>query len=518
VQKLKIFISSVQKEFAREREILNQHFQSDPLLSTFFEPVLFEKLSASAQAPNKVYLKEIEQSQVYLILVGQQYGYEDEAGLSPTEHEYTYARSLNLDSLAFIKGDSSVKRHEKEMALLVRIQNQLSYKRFETTEELISEVNKAFITILKHKGLINLNAFDERINDRATFEDIDLDKIETFMGIARAKRGFPLREGTPVKKVLSHMNMLYDGQLTNSALLAFSGNPQRFFPTAIVKCAHFHGLHLQKPIPDHKVIKGDVFEQVDQAVDFVLSKISVSVGRRDLSNQAPIEYEIPRAVVAETIVNAVAHRDYNSNGSVQVMLFADRLEISNPGRLDPELSIEKLKTDHASYPVNPLLAEPLYQAGYIERYGTGTGEIFNLTKLAGLREPVFILDEGFKVLIWRPVAVTGQATDLVTDHVTDHATDQATDQVTDQATDQVTDQVEELVKRLLLVLNDEKNRQEILKILDLRHVPNFRDNYLNPAIEQGFIEMTIPDKPNSPNQKYRLTAKGLELKNKLQQS
>ena len=131
------------------------------------------------------------------------------------------------------------------------------------------------------------------------------------------------------------MNMLYGEKLTNSALLAFSNNPQRFFPTAIVKCAHFHGLHVQKPIPDQKVINGDVFEQVDQAIDFVLSKITMSVGMRNESNQAPLKYEIPQAVRAEAIVNAVAHRDYNSNGSVQVMLFADRLEISNPGRLTP---------------------------------------------------------------------------------------------------------------------------------------------------------------------------------------
>lgn len=98
------------------------------------------------------------------------------------------------------------------------------------------------------------------------------------------------------------------------------------------------------------------------------------------SNQAPIHYEIPRAAVAEAIVNAVAHRDYSSRGSVQVMLFTDRLEIVNPGHLAPELSIPMLKIEHGSYPTNPKLAECLYQAGYIERFGTGLGEIFRLSK------------------------------------------------------------------------------------------------------------------------------------------
>jgi len=61
-----------------------------------------------------------------------------------------------------------------------------------------------------------------------------------------------------------------------------------------------------------------------------LSRINLEIGTRDTGVDVPIEYEIPRAVVAEAIVNAVAHRDYTSNGSVQVMLFRDRLEIWNP--------------------------------------------------------------------------------------------------------------------------------------------------------------------------------------------
>ena len=159
---------------------------------------------------------------------------------------------------------------------------------------------------------------------------------------------------------------------------------------------------MAKPIPDHKVFNGDVFEQVDQAVDFVLSKINVSVGTRDKTVQAPVAYELPRAAITEAIVNAVAHRDYTSNGSVQVMLFADRLEVANPGRLPPELTLEKLKTEHSSYPANPRLAECMYQAGYIERFGTGTLEIIRLLEEAKLHEPDFNIDEGFKVILWRP--------------------------------------------------------------------------------------------------------------------
>ncbi|GEP51950.1 hypothetical protein FNO01nite_26220 [Flavobacterium noncentrifugens] len=492
MKRQKVFISSVQKEFAEIREALWMHFLSDPLLSSFYEPVIFEKLPADAHPPDRVYLSEVAQSSVYLILLGTDYGYEDANGVSPTEHEYDHAAALYKTTLAFIKGGMSDQRHPKETRLIEKMQEHVSYKRFHTTAELLFEVNKALVALLKHLGLIQVTDFDASFNATAAPEDISGDKVAEFMALARNKRGFPLREGSAPSRVLAHLNMQSGERLTNSALLAFASDPQRFFPSAIVKCAHFHGYHVEKPIPDHKVLKGDVFMQVDQAVDFVLSKISVAVGMRNSGNQAPVSYEMPRAVIAEAIVNAVAHRDYNSNGSVQLMLFADRLEISNPGGLTPELTIDKLKTDHASYPVNPVLAEVMYQAGYIERFGTGTGEIIRLTEQAGLREPDFDLEEGFKVTLWRPATAAGQATG--------------------QATGQVTGQADEEVKRVLLVMDGELRTSEIMGALDLKHREYFRDAYLLPAIAGGFIEMTVPDKPNSPNQKYRLTADGILLK------
>lgn len=89
-----------------------------------------------------------------------------------------------------------------------------------------------------------------------------------------------------------------------------------------------------------------------------------------------------------------------------------------------------------------------------------------------------------------------------------NTTEQAIDQAIDQATDQATDQV----KALLSVMINEHNRSELMDFLNLSHNHTFRQNYLHPAIEKGLIELTIPDKPNSSKQKYRLTVKGKQLK------
>lgn len=75
---------------------------------------------------------------------------------------------------------------------------------------------------------------------------------------------------------------------------------------------------------------------------------------------------------------------------------------------------------------------------------------------------------------------------------------------TGQDSDQVTDQDKTPTERLLSVLgNDTLSAAELMERLGLSHRPTFRKNYLNPALEQNLIERTIPDKPNSKNQKYR---------------
>ena len=157
---------------------------------------------------------------------------------------------------------------------------------------------------------------------------------------------------------------------------------------------HFHGTEVRKPIPSYQIYKGTIFDLVNQAVDFVMSKIARSVGTHAQGPEAPVDYELPRDAVVEAIVNAVAHRDYASSASVQVMLFADRLEVWNPGELPPTLTIDKLRLPHASIPRNPLLADPLFLVRYIEKAGTGTLDMIARCREAGLPEPEFRQDGG----------------------------------------------------------------------------------------------------------------------------
>lgn len=87
----------------------------------------------------------------------------------------------------------------------------------------------------------------------------------------------------------------------------------------------------------------------------------------------------------------------------------------------------------------------------------------------------------------------------------------ATEQVTEQATEQVTEQV----KKLILVMENAQSREELMQLLNLSHREYFRAEFLQKSIELELVELTIPDKPKSSKQKYRLTEKGKKLKEKL---
>jgi predicted HTH transcriptional regulator len=419
-----LFLSSVQKEFAAERLALRDFLQGDPLLRRFFEPVLFEDLPASDRRADELYLDQVDRCSLYVGLLGSEYGSVDAGGLSPTEREFQRAGERGKPRLIFLKAADDTSRDPRMLALIRQAEASLVRRRFATTAELIAGLYAALVQWLDDHQLIRSGPFDASPCPNASLADLDDNRIAWFIERARQVRGFPLPPNASASELLTHLNLLAHGQPVHAAVLLFGRQPQRFLLSSELKAAHFHGTAIAKPIPSYQVFKGTVFELVDQAVDFVLARLSFSVGTRAASTQAPAAYEIPPEVIREAIVNAVAHRDYTSNGSVQVMVFADRVEIWNPGSLPPSLSLAQLRQPHGSIPANPLLAEPLYLAQYIERLGTGTADMIRRCREAGLPEPVFSLDDGFRIALGRPLPV--------------HATQETTEETTQETTVETT--------------------------------------------------------------------------------
>ena len=260
---IRIFISSVQREFTREREQLRDYLCGDPLMRRFFEVFLFEDVPASERRPDDVYLGEVERCDIYVGLFGREYGFEDALGVSPTEREYDNATELEKHRLIFVSSAGEGGRHPKMRALIDRAQAGLVRRRFATPAELVAGLYAALVRYLEAKELLRFGPFDAAQCSGATLDDLDAEGMYRFVRIARRSRQFPLPAETPPPDLLRHLNLLSRGRLTNAAVLLFGIAPQRFLISSDVKCAHFHGTRVAKPIPSYQVYKGTIFDLVD---------------------------------------------------------------------------------------------------------------------------------------------------------------------------------------------------------------------------------------------------------------
>lgn len=168
--------------------------------------------------------------------------------------------------------------------------------------------------------------------------------------------------------------------------------------SAKVQCALFKG-NTRDVFIDRKEFAGPIYEQVDEAYNFVLRHINMGAEiegeyRKDM-------YELPVSAIRETIANAILHRSYLDKSCVQVCIYDDRMEVSSPGMLYGGLDIETAKTGKSTCR-NEAIAEAFHYMHIVEAWGTGLPRIINRCKEYGLPAPVFDeFGDGFKVILFR---------------------------------------------------------------------------------------------------------------------
>ena len=271
------------------------------------------------------------------------------------------------------------------------------YKRIGKSTLRMSKDEYERLILEKHKDKLY---FDSQICKEATIKDIDKEKIKWFLKKVKAERNLNIDYSTSSVEALKRLNLLIDNKPTNAAILMFGKNPQRFFIQSEIRCARFKGIKAVKPFIDMKVINGSIYEQIDQAEKFILFNIKKAAWIEPGKIERQEKWEYPPDAIREAIINAIAHRDYNSSANVHISIFDDRVEIWNPGKLPPPLTPKDLKEEHKSIPVNPSLANLLFLIKYIERWGTGTNDIIKWCREEGLPEPIFKeVTGGFAVIL-----------------------------------------------------------------------------------------------------------------------
>ena len=399
----RLFISSVQGEFAQERRLLCEYVRNDALLCKFFEPFIFEELPAINLSAPQAYLTEAAASDIYLGIYGHDYGYEDAEGISPTEREYDTAKEHGRYRMVFIK--RCEERHPKESTFIKKVEQDVVRKSFSNFDELRTAVYASLVRYMEEQSIVNFLPWDATFNRFATMDDIDPAKVSDFVDLAQKKRKLNINyKEENIPQILQKLDLASaDGRLTNSALLLFAKRPQHFFPSCGIKCMMFPSPVKCKPILSLQVYEGGLLEMIDDAIAYVMQHVDAYVGTHTTAS-VDVQYEVPIEAVTEAIVNAATHRDYQSNGSIQVEIYPDRIEIWNPGMLPMGLTIEQLKGVHKSIPNNPILAKPVYLAGYIERVGSGTTDMIEKCEAEGLKAPEFKQDGDFQTVIWRKKA------------------------------------------------------------------------------------------------------------------
>ncbi|MEA2004040.1 MAG: helix-turn-helix domain-containing protein [archaeon] len=250
--------------------------------------------------------------------------------------------------------------------------------------------------------------WDERVYEGADPEDIDGDKVRQFLRKAKYARRLEIDPDISVKEALERLSLIKEEKLTNAAILLFGKNPQRYFLQTEVRCARFKGTEAIKPFIDMKVFGGDIIEQANKALNFVLEHTLLSAWLVPGKVEREERNEYPSDAIREAIVNAICHRDYESTGNVQVRIFDDRIEVWNPGSLPEGWTVEKLKEKHESIPKNPLIADQFFLIKFIEKWGTGTIEMVRRCVEWGLPEPEFEFTGTSLIVTFRKTELTDE--------------------------------------------------------------------------------------------------------------
>ena len=223
----------------------------------------------------------------------------------------------------------------------------------------------------------------------ASIEDIDFDKVRSFINRVREARSSSIPENETI--VLRNLGLV-DGRARLAAIILFGKNPQALAPWAVVKIGRFLAEDA-RPVFE-KEIAGDLVEQIEKSYAEVLSLI-----RKEIKVKGPRReeiYEYPVKAVRELIVNAVTHRDYSIKSPIYIKIFEEKISIENPGGLPQGITVDELKKPHSSILRNPKIANVLYNLGYIEKWGIGTLEVIKKCLLNGNGEPIFYSKGVFK--------------------------------------------------------------------------------------------------------------------------
>lgn len=321
---------------------------------------------------------------------------------------------------------------------------------------------------------------------------------------------------------------------TYAAILLFGKNPEYYLPGAYVQYVRFDGDDNAADIVNEHKFAGCLIEMLPKLDTFIETAIVEKRPKPITALREKTIYNYPIWAIRELLMNAVMHRDYQSNTPIKFYQYADRIEIDNAGGLYGNAKPENFPNVNDYR--NPIVAEAMKSLGYVNRYNRGVARVQKELRDNGNQEAKFSVDNitvfGVKVNDATFVADNQLRIDF-----TNQATNQATNQVDlelEQAiisykqaelaeyeakyskvavrfdnSDFDSLKTEKTYEILNALLQGPQSKKELLvNTLGLTSQIYNYQRYIEPLIVRKLIIQTIKDRPRSPKQKYAITYLG----------
>jgi predicted HTH transcriptional regulator len=317
----------------------------------------------------------------------------------------------------------------------------------------------------------------------------DIDERAFARYVERRFKQSPQQDDLPLPALFENLQLASEGVPNLAGLLLFGKNPERHLHVCMIAAVCFPGTKLSDSrYLDSENIQGSLEEQFQSGMGFIKRNLHHVQGDQGFNSLGLLE--VPEEAFIELLVNALVHRDFFTNATIRLFIFADRVEIISPGSLPDSLTQEQIRTGRSNRR-NKVLAE---HAAHILPYrGLCTG----IPRALGAWPRIDLIDEHdgnqFKAVLWRPRS---------------EQVEQKLVAKNEPVTEQITPEVTPEVMKMLMALKGEMMRSEIMAALGLKDEKHFREHYQQACISLGVIEMTQPDKPRSSKQRYRLTELG----------
>lgn len=360
---------------------------------------------------------------------------------------------------------------------------------------------------------------------RVRLGDLDAQALADFRQRAAASQRLPGSTAAGDAALVEQLQLFH---LKRAAVLLFHAEPEKLVSGAYIRIGHFRR---DNGLVEQHAVGGNLFAQLDNTLALLEEHLQRAPGGAGEPRTAA-DYPLPLAALREALVNAIVHKDYASGIPIQIRLHDERISLWNPARLPEGWSVGSLRSRHLSRPGNPDIANAFYRAGLIEAWGLGIDKLIDACRAHGIVEPLLRHEQGG---LWLEFAFTralprhfartaaakgagtpaGEARNAVTSEVTGDVAGEVAGHVACRKTSHVAGHVAGEVRRLVQACDGVMSRKALQDALGLKSDANFRTLYLVPTLEAGLIEMTIPDKPKSSRQQYRLSNAGASLRQRL---